>query len=431
MLIAPAWPLPSGFRGKGCNSQKSCIMHNSPVFSVIIPVFNKWELTEACLRSLREHSAGCAYELIVVDNASDDNTRHALLPLGEGLFGTAFSRIRFEENRNFGPACNAAAQVASSPLLFFLNNDTLLTPAWAPPLLESLSADPSLGGVGPLLLYADHTVQHCGMVFSPRGTTAHLYRYFPADHPVVQKTRRFQAITAAALMMPKALFLEHGGFYEAYRNGFEDVDLCLRMGQNGKYFTCNPASRIFHLESQSPGRELHTGYNAEIFRQRCGKLFRPDMHRHGLKDAFCIFINDALDIGLRLCPKEAAALLKAAVGQPVSVWLQYCQEHPYWVEGHEHCVRILEEQGNAADALELQQYIADLLRSTESFEKLAQAADRLGDTDTRNRANTNAAMLAARGRDMRNLCRRLLQRCEQWQERKLAALYEEKLRNMR
>ena len=105
----------------------------TPAFSVIIPVYGRWDLTRACLVSLRDHSCDQAYEVIVVDNASTDDTATELAPLGRSLFGEAFSVLRFTENKNFGPACNAGAAKARAPLLFFLNNDTLMTPDWAPP----------------------------------------------------------------------------------------------------------------------------------------------------------------------------------------------------------------------------------------------------------------------------------------------------------
>uniref|UniRef100_UPI0012EBC515 glycosyltransferase family 2 protein n=1 Tax=Desulfovibrio cuneatus TaxID=159728 RepID=UPI0012EBC515 len=137
----------------------------SPTVSIIIPVMNKWELTKACLESLARHTPAGVAEVIVVDNGSTDETAHALAPLGKQLFGNLFTPIRWEENRNFGPACNAGAEAARAPMLFFLNNDTLLTPNWLPPLLEAFDANPRLGAVGPLLLYENGTVQHMGVTF--------------------------------------------------------------------------------------------------------------------------------------------------------------------------------------------------------------------------------------------------------------------------
>ena len=122
---------------------------NIPAFSVVIPVFNNWELTRACLQSLREHTSGIDVEVVVADNASSDATARELLPLGEALFHGRFQRLRFEKNRNFGPACNAGARAATAPFVFFLNNDTLPTPNWSAPLLEAFQADDSLGAVAP------------------------------------------------------------------------------------------------------------------------------------------------------------------------------------------------------------------------------------------------------------------------------------------
>ena len=110
-------------------------MKDAPAFSIVIPVFNKWDLTEQCLRALAETTPEYDFEVIVVDNGSADVTTSRSQPRGEALFGPRFLRIRFEENRNFSPACNAGARAATAPLLFFLNNDTLPTPGWAQVLL--------------------------------------------------------------------------------------------------------------------------------------------------------------------------------------------------------------------------------------------------------------------------------------------------------
>ena len=380
-------------------------MNAPPVFSVIIPVFNNWELTAACLRSLREHTPGDEAEVIVVDNGSSDDTAEALQPLGESLFGRRFLHIRFAENRNFGPACNAGARAASASLLFFLNNDTLLTPGWFPPLPEALAADSSLGGVGPILLYEDRTVQHLGVVFSMSGAR-HLYDGFPADHPAVGRKRYFQAITAAALMLPRELFLQHEGFYEEYRNGFEDVDLCLRLGRAGKRFACAPSSIVFHLESRTPGRKDNEAANSALLARRCEGLYRPDTHLHGLRDGFRPFITDSLSIGLRLREEDEAKLLQAAHGQPPAVWRQYCLEHPYWVQGREYLAEELEKQGHAAEALACRIEVANILRLAASSRALMLAAGRFKNAELLAIAEEDYRRLAALGLD-KALCRRL------------------------
>jgi len=103
------------------------------LFTTVIPVFNKWELTRACLVSLKERSS-LPFDVVVADNGSSDETVAGLEPLGRELFGERFQRIRFDENNNFARGCNAGATASKTPLLFFLNNDTLMTPGWDVPL---------------------------------------------------------------------------------------------------------------------------------------------------------------------------------------------------------------------------------------------------------------------------------------------------------
>jgi len=87
--------------------------------SVIIPVWNLWDMTETCLRSLAQHSAGEHLEVVVVDNHSTDATATELEPLGKALFGELFAAVRMPENVGFAKGCNAGARVASGDLLFF------------------------------------------------------------------------------------------------------------------------------------------------------------------------------------------------------------------------------------------------------------------------------------------------------------------------
>ncbi|MBO4369093.1 MAG: glycosyltransferase, partial [Desulfovibrio sp.] len=173
-------------------------MASTPVFSVIIPVFNKWELTAQCLKSLHRTTTAIPFEVIVVDNASCDATVTELDTLGHALFHDAFRSIHLPENINFGPACNLAAKEAAANLLFFLNNDTIATHRWVNPLLSTLEQETSVAAVGPLLLYANDTVQHVGVAFSCRHLL-HIYQHFPSDHPVIAKRRSVQTLTAAAI----------------------------------------------------------------------------------------------------------------------------------------------------------------------------------------------------------------------------------------
>ncbi|MBO4300278.1 MAG: glycosyltransferase family 2 protein, partial [Desulfovibrio sp.] len=344
-------------------------------FSVIIPVYNKWKLTEQCLRSLKACTREYLYEVIVVDNASTDETATCLDTLGKTLFEEHFVSIRLTENINFGPACNRGAAKARAPFLFFLNNDTILTEHWAIPLCQAFtSASPSLAAIGPLLLYENRTVQHVGVAFGVLHPL-HLYRYFPQTHPAVQKKRDVQALTAAALMIRRVAFLSVGGFHEAYKNGYEDVDLCLVLRRNGHTLQCIPQSVIYHLESQTPGRHVHAQHNADILQQRCGHLFHPDVHIHGMRDGFLPFVADDLDIALTLEPQEDSELFSRAQGKPLQYWRDVIDENPLWLGGRRHVAEWAERQGQSALALLLYSELAFWSRSKADYDNLLSMED--------------------------------------------------------
>ncbi|MDR2050419.1 MAG: glycosyltransferase family 2 protein [Deltaproteobacteria bacterium] len=357
--------------------------------SFIIPVRGQWELTENCLRSLAKHSSVHSYEVIVVDNASADATATRLLPLGRALFGESFSLIRNPENRNFGPACNQGARAAASPLLFFLNNDTLLTPGWLPPLLQALRDEAELGAVGPLLLYTDNTVQHLGVTYSSGGL-AHLYKGYPLAHPVTGRFRHVQALTGAALLLPANLFFDCGSFCEEYRNGFEDVELSLRLGARGYKLRCVSASIVYHLESRTPGRADHEEHNSLKLKERCLHMLRQDTHLHALRDSFAPALDDSLGVSVLLRESDSADLARQARKYIPDLLRinELLEANPGWLTGYLWLGRLAEESGERELAL---RYAFMACAQRLSFENIENAL-RLASIQERNVAKFDATL---------------------------------------
>ncbi|MDL2314299.1 glycosyltransferase family 2 protein [Desulfovibrio sp. OttesenSCG-928-C14] len=397
-----------------------------PLFSVIIPIYNKWELTRACLESLCDHNCGLDFEVIVADNASTDASATELLPLGESLFGkNRFKALRFAQNRNFGPACNAGAGQATAPLLFFLNNDTLLTENWAPPLLEALGRDPSLGAVGPLLLYADNTVQHLGITYSS-GSVCHLYSSFPEAHPLVRKKRPLQAITAAAMLLPREIFFRAGGFFEGYRNGFEDVDLCLQIGKLGKKPACIPQSRVYHLEGQSQGRGDNEQHNSRLLTERCYDLFRPDLHRHALRDGFKVVLDDYTNESAVTTDELDRELRRGAEGKTLDYLLERINEHPYWLQGHLLLADSLRVNGMAGEAAYYFSKAFNICATEDTARKLVDAAQNSGNMELQNQASAQLERLQTFKRDQESrtaLLRKKIRWAEKFQDQFLQKMF--------
>ena len=256
--------------------------------SIIIPVFNKLELTRQCLTTLASITTMPEYEVIVVDNASSDGTAEFLAELGGDV-----QVISNPENYGFAVACNQGANAARGEFLLFLNNDTIPTEGWLNALVDEVERHPDVAVVGSKLLYEDGTIQHAGVAFSRIVFTPyHIYRTVPADSPMVNRRREFQCVTGACMLVRRDVFEQVGRFDEGFKNGFEDVDLCLKIRERGWRIVYRPDSVVYHLESQTPGRKTHDRDNARRLLERwSGKWWIPDEDALYLSDGLACHVR--------------------------------------------------------------------------------------------------------------------------------------------
>jgi len=251
-----------------------------PRCSIIIPVYNKASLTRQCLNVLLSHSReNVPHEIIVVDDASTDMTPQLLAG-----YGNRIRVVTHKTNGGFASAVNDGAAAAKGEFLVFLNNDTIPQPGWLEALVRYADAHPRAAAVGSKLLFPNGTIQHAGVIVCPDREPAHIYAGFPADHPAVNKSRRFQIVTAACVLIRREPFHQAGGFDTAYRNSCEDVDLCLRLGELGHEVHYCHESVLYHLESVSPGRFTHNSANTKLYRSRWAHRVQPDDWLYYIED---------------------------------------------------------------------------------------------------------------------------------------------------
>jgi len=249
-----------------------------PMTSVIIPLYNEADLTEACLAALIGATPPDLYEVVLVDNGSTDATG-ALL---DSLDGDV-TIIRNPVNLGFAKACNQGAAAAQGEYLVFLNNDTEPQPGWLEPLVGTADAHPRVGAVGSKLLYPDGRLQHAGVwIVDNRvhGILEGRHRWHGEEDGVAEADvpQAVQAVTAAAMLVRASAFAEVGGFDEGYWNGNEDLDLCLQLGAAGWTVVYQPASRVVHLESASgPERWSKVGENMLRLTARWHGRVTPDV----------------------------------------------------------------------------------------------------------------------------------------------------------
>ena len=222
-----------------------------PVVSIVIPVFNKFDLTYNCVKSIIETGCRRCFEIIVVDDCSDDETMLSTL-----IFAGAVRIVRNGVNLGFVGTCNAGAAVAKGKYLLFLNNDTLVREGWLDELVETFEQVPNVGIAGSKLLFADGSLQEAGGIMWRLGDGWNWGRGRDPHEPAFCYLRDADWVSGAALMIERAMFRELGGFDEHFAPGYyEDTDLAFRVRARGKRVVMQPASEIVHLEGVSSGTD--------------------------------------------------------------------------------------------------------------------------------------------------------------------------------
>jgi GT2 family glycosyltransferase len=243
------------------------------IASVVIPTFNKWSFTRRCLDSLILHTDLSTTEIIVVDNGSSDETVSAI----RSDYLMHIRLITNSSNLGFAKASNQGARSARGRYVIFLNNDTETHSSWLELLLKPFHSDEKIGAVGAKLLFPDRTIQHAGVA-----VTKHAFTPFSANHVHYRQpcdvdgdeTKYFDVVTAACLAVRRDCIDEVGLFNEDFVNGYEDIDLCLRIRSYNWLIAYTPRTRVVHYESVSEGRHDHLWSNLELLNRRWSSTWK-------------------------------------------------------------------------------------------------------------------------------------------------------------
>ncbi len=241
---------------KNITDQRYQIGEMSCDVSIIIPVYNQSFYTQNCLNKIYENTLSKkSYEIIIVDNASEDNTCEVVESFRKKFPDIKY--VRNKQNLKFAKACNIGAGNADGKYLIFLNNDTEVQKGWLENAIKRLEMDDNIGIVGAKLLYPDRTIQHCGIVFVRSYDKeipvwpVHRFRGADENYPGVLKPKKLHAVTGACMFIRKELFIKLNGFDENYGMYFEDIDLCFKATQLGKSIIYEPNCVVIHHEGKS------------------------------------------------------------------------------------------------------------------------------------------------------------------------------------
>src|SRR5205809_79351 len=228
--------------------------HEDVAVSIIVPVFNQFQYTHACLASLQTVGDKVAFEVIVVDDCSTDETT-ALVQRMEGVI-----YLRNETNSGFIASCNRGANKARGKYLFFLNNDTLVKEGWLTTLVDTFAEEPGAGIIGSKLVFPDGRLQEAGGIIWRDASGWNYGKFDDPKKPEYNYLRDVDYCSAAALMVPRSLFQKIGGFDERYAPAYyEDTDLAFKVRSAGYRVLYQPLSQIIHYEGATGGTDLSAG----------------------------------------------------------------------------------------------------------------------------------------------------------------------------
>ncbi|MEA3275431.1 MAG: glycosyltransferase [Pseudomonadota bacterium] len=257
----------------------------APLVSIIMPTRNGYDLISTCLESLFRKTEYGSYEVLVVDNQSDDPQTLDYL---EGLDAEGRIRLlRYSKPFNYSAINNFAVKEARGDVLAFLNNDLeAISGDWLTEMV-SHAVRPAIGAVGARLWYPNDTLQHGGVVLGLGGVAGHAMKHFRREdrgyNARAVLIQNYSAVTAACMVIERRAFDRVGGFDEVNLPvAFNDVDFCLRLREVGYRNLWTPYAELWHHESASRGpedtleKQRRFGKEIDYMRRRWGTTLDTD-----------------------------------------------------------------------------------------------------------------------------------------------------------
>ncbi|WP_175688791.1 glycosyltransferase family 2 protein [Burkholderia anthina] len=256
-----------------------------PLVSLIITTRNECDLIRQCIKSIVDKTTYGNYEIIVVDNGSDDPA--TLDYLGSLKSDARVRVLRDDRPLNFSAWCNSAVDVANGEIVGLIDNGTeVISPEWLSEMV-SIALQPGVGAVGAKLLYPNGAVQHAGMTLGLLGVAGCAHRHIPRTSfgycGRASLISTFSAVTAACMIVRKSIYREVAGLNEREsRVVFSDVDFCLRLRAAGYRNVWTPYAELYHHESTTrcdsgnPAAQARVEEERQYMQRRWGALLQSD-----------------------------------------------------------------------------------------------------------------------------------------------------------
>lgn len=227
-----------------------------PLVSIIIPNKDQSEALKKCLDSIREKTSYRNYEIIIVENNSEEPETFAFY---KKIAGEKIKIVTWEGEFNYSAINNFGVRHARGDYLLLLNNDVeIINGDWLTEMLSHCQRK-EVGIVGAKLYYPDNTIQHAGIIIGIGGIAGSVFVGLPRAFSGYLHKASIQldlsAVTAACMLVKRSVFEQVGGLEEKLKVAFNDVDFCLRVREKGYLVVYDPYAELYHYESKTRGAE--------------------------------------------------------------------------------------------------------------------------------------------------------------------------------
>ena len=256
---------------------------DNPTVSIVISVHNKWAYTYNCLKSILRNTRDIAYEVIVGDNQSKDETPQ--------LFKEKIKNVNYYRNNEdlgYLRNCNYASTFAKGKYLCLLNNDIQVMRGWLNELVGCFNTWKDAGLAGSKLIFPDGRLQEAGGIVWRDASAWNYGRFSNPNDSEYNFTRETDYCTGASILIERELFNKFGGYDNVYIPAYyEDTDLAFKVRSVGKKVIYNPYSTVVHYEGITHGVNINEGVktyqvrNQKIFYERWKSVLEKQHYKNG------------------------------------------------------------------------------------------------------------------------------------------------------